>query len=34
VETLREGVELGAQMVDSGKAKATLEKLIAVSEAV
>lgn len=34
VGNLREGVELGAQMVDSGKAKATLEKLIAVSEAV
>lgn len=33
VETLREGVELGAQMIDSGKAKATLEKLIAASGA-
>lgn len=30
VETLREGVALGAETIDSGKAKATLERLVAV----
>jgi anthranilate phosphoribosyltransferase len=33
VETLAEGVGLGAETIDSGKAKATLDKLIATSQA-
>ncbi|WP_196258298.1 anthranilate phosphoribosyltransferase [Pelagibacterium limicola] len=32
-ETLKEGVALGAETIDSGKAKATLEKLVATSQA-
>jgi anthranilate phosphoribosyltransferase len=32
-ETLEEGVGLGAETIDSGKAKATLDKLIATSQA-
>lgn len=32
VETLREGVALGTEMIDSGKAKATLAKLVSVSQ--
>lgn len=31
VETLKEGVALGAETIDSGKAKATLDKLVKVS---
>lgn len=31
VETLRDGVALGAEVLDSGKAKATLDRLIAVA---
>lgn len=31
-QTLKEGVALGAQSIDSGKAKATLEKLVSVSQ--
>ena len=31
VETLREGVELAAQSIDSGAAKAALDKLVEVS---
>ncbi|WP_417581460.1 anthranilate phosphoribosyltransferase [Pelagibacterium sp.] len=33
VETLPEGVAMGAEAIDSGKARATLEKLVAVSGA-
>lgn len=33
VETLKDGVALGAETIDSGKAKATLEKLVATSRA-
>lgn len=33
VETLREGVALGAELIDNGKSKATLKKLIEVAEA-
>lgn len=33
VENLQEGVVLGAEMLDSGKARATLEKLVATSRA-
>ncbi|HWJ87325.1 MAG TPA: anthranilate phosphoribosyltransferase, partial [Pelagibacterium sp.] len=31
VETLRDGVAMGAELIDSGRAKATLDKLIAVA---
>lgn len=33
-ETLKEGVAIGAKSIDSGKAKATLKKLVAVSQGV
>ncbi|RDE07974.1 anthranilate phosphoribosyltransferase [Pelagibacterium lacus] len=33
VETLRDGVALGAEMIDSGKARATLDRLIAIASA-
>ncbi|MET0273167.1 MAG: anthranilate phosphoribosyltransferase [Phenylobacterium sp.] len=33
VETLREGVELAAQVIDDGRAKAALDRLVAISNA-
>ena len=33
VETLREGVELAGQIIDDGRAKAALDKLIEVTAA-